>query len=235
MTAAPEIDRLVVVDQHRQRAGGIERQELLAPLPGLILDERRRPRRIRRARDGRNGRRRTADGDEASASIGDVRRPVTKPTLSARVGRRAEAFGYRTRECGREQADSPSSRTPGSSMDSETIVDAAHPRPHRRADRIPSGLVHRRISSSPGTSSASRIPARTFEVLIQLGAILAILTVYSGRLVTLARDAAARPRAQRFVARHPHRLPAGRVPRRPPPRLHQDGPLRVAGADLRRC
>ena len=39
-------------------------------------------------------------------------------------------------------------------------------------------------------------PGRTFEVLIQLGAILAILTVYSGRLVKLAACAAARPEAR---------------------------------------
>jgi undecaprenyl-diphosphatase len=43
-------------------------------------------------------------------------------------------------------------------------------------------------------------PGRTFEVLIQLGAILAILTVYSGRLVTLGRGARRDPKARRFVS-----------------------------------
>ncbi len=43
-------------------------------------------------------------------------------------------------------------------------------------------------------------PGRTFEVLIQLGAILAILTVYSGRLVTLGRGVRRDPKARRFVS-----------------------------------
>lgn len=42
-------------------------------------------------------------------------------------------------------------------------------------------------------------PAKTFEVLIQLGAILAILTVYFGRLWTLARNLPSDPKARRFV------------------------------------
>ena len=43
-------------------------------------------------------------------------------------------------------------------------------------------------------------PGRTFEVLIQLGAILAIVVVYFHRLWQLARDAVARrPEALRFV------------------------------------
>jgi undecaprenyl-diphosphatase len=43
-------------------------------------------------------------------------------------------------------------------------------------------------------------PGRTFEVLIQLGAILAIVTLYFGRLLTLLRDAIARkPGAWRFI------------------------------------
>jgi undecaprenyl-diphosphatase len=42
-------------------------------------------------------------------------------------------------------------------------------------------------------------PGRTFEVLIQLGAILAILTVYSGKLWQLARDLPKDARARRFV------------------------------------
>src|SRR5687767_4478576 len=41
---------------------------------------------------------------------------------------------------------------------------------------------------------------KTFEVLIQLGAILAILSVYFGRLVKIARDLPTDPKARRFVA-----------------------------------
>src|SRR5690606_7358389 len=44
-------------------------------------------------------------------------------------------------------------------------------------------------------------PGRTFEVLIQLGAILAIVAVYFQRLLQLALDAIARrPGALRFIA-----------------------------------
>jgi len=43
-------------------------------------------------------------------------------------------------------------------------------------------------------------PARLFEVLIQLGAILAVVLAYFGRLVNIARDAIARkPGALRFI------------------------------------
>jgi len=42
-------------------------------------------------------------------------------------------------------------------------------------------------------------PGRTFEVLIQLGAILALLTVYSAKLLQLARDLPRDPKTQRFV------------------------------------
>lgn len=42
-------------------------------------------------------------------------------------------------------------------------------------------------------------PGKTFEVLIQLGAILAILTVYAGRLLHLAADLPHSARARRFV------------------------------------
>lgn len=41
---------------------------------------------------------------------------------------------------------------------------------------------------------------KTFEVLIQLGAILAILTVYFGRLLKIARDLPSHARTRRFVA-----------------------------------
>jgi undecaprenyl-diphosphatase len=42
-------------------------------------------------------------------------------------------------------------------------------------------------------------PGRSFEVLIQLGAILALLTVYSAKLLQLAVDLPRDPRTQRFV------------------------------------
>ncbi len=43
-------------------------------------------------------------------------------------------------------------------------------------------------------------PEKTFEILIQLGAILAILTVYSARLIKLAVDLPYSPEARRFVS-----------------------------------
>jgi len=43
-------------------------------------------------------------------------------------------------------------------------------------------------------------PGRAFEVLIQLGAILAILTVYAGRLLRLFASAPHDPKARRFIA-----------------------------------
>ena len=43
-------------------------------------------------------------------------------------------------------------------------------------------------------------PGRTFEVLIQLGAILALLTVYAGKLWQLAMALPSDPRTQKFVA-----------------------------------
>jgi undecaprenyl-diphosphatase len=42
-------------------------------------------------------------------------------------------------------------------------------------------------------------PGRTFEVLIQLGAILAIVTVYAAKLLQLVRDLPKSDRARRFV------------------------------------
>jgi undecaprenyl-diphosphatase len=42
-------------------------------------------------------------------------------------------------------------------------------------------------------------PGRTFEVLIQLGAILAIVTVYAAKLLRLAADLPKSPRARQFV------------------------------------
>ena len=51
-----------------------------------------------------------------------------------------------------------------------------------------------------GKALGFKNPGKTFEVLIQLGAILAILTVYSGRLWTIGRTLPADPKARRFVA-----------------------------------
>ena len=72
-------------------------------------------------------------------------------------------------------------------------------------------------------------PGRVFEVLIQLGAILAIVVVYFQRLLGIA---ARRDRAQaRRLALHPRRGPrlaAGGAGRRAAARFHQDGDLRDA-------
>jgi undecaprenyl-diphosphatase len=43
-------------------------------------------------------------------------------------------------------------------------------------------------------------PGKTFEVLIQLGAILAILTVYAGKLLNIALRLGSDPTARRFIA-----------------------------------
>ncbi|MGP9803759.1 undecaprenyl-diphosphate phosphatase [Paracoccus sp. NSM] len=43
-------------------------------------------------------------------------------------------------------------------------------------------------------------PGRAFEVIIQLGAIMAILGVYASRIVQILRDAPTEPGARRFVA-----------------------------------
>jgi undecaprenyl-diphosphatase len=43
-------------------------------------------------------------------------------------------------------------------------------------------------------------PGRTFEVLIQLGAVLAVLSVYSAKLLRLLADAPRDPRSRRFIA-----------------------------------
>ncbi len=40
MIAAPGTGGMAFLDQHRRRAGGIEHQELLAPLPDPLLDQR---------------------------------------------------------------------------------------------------------------------------------------------------------------------------------------------------
>jgi undecaprenyl-diphosphatase len=41
---------------------------------------------------------------------------------------------------------------------------------------------------------------KTFEVVIQLGAVLAILSVYAGKLIGVVRDASSDPAARRFIA-----------------------------------
>ena len=55
---------------------------------------------------------------------------------------------------------------------------------------------------------------KAFEILIQLGAILAILTVYFGRLWKMLVDFPSDPRTRRFVLGILHRLPAGGFYRR---------------------
>lgn len=51
----------------------------------------------------------------------------------------------------------------------------------------------------PVISSASSSKGKAFEVLIQLGAILAILSVYAGRLIEMARAAPHDPLVRRFI------------------------------------
>ena len=50
---------------------------------------------------------------------------------------------------------------------------------------------------------------KTFEVLIQLGAILAILSVYFGRLVKIARESSQRSEDAPFCDGGTRRVPAG--------------------------
>ena len=71
---------------------------------------------------------------------------------------------------------------------------------------------------------------KAFEVLIQLGAILAILSVYAGRLLTLARRLPDRPADPALRRRGAARLPAGGGARGGAARHHQDRALRDAGA-----
>jgi undecaprenyl-diphosphatase len=83
-------------------------------------------------------------------------------------------------------------------MNSETVVDA-----------LILGLIEGLTEFLPVSSTGHLLlvghflgfdnPGRTFEVLIQLGAILAILTVYSGRLIKLALDLPRDPKARSFV------------------------------------
>ena len=83
-------------------------------------------------------------------------------------------------------------------MDTETIVEAAL-----------LGLIEGLTEFIPVSSTAHVLLAghflgfesaeKAFEVLIQLGAILAILSVYSARLWRIARDLPSDPATQRFV------------------------------------
>ena len=75
-------------------------------------------------------------------------------------------------------------------------------------------------------------PQKTFEILIQLGAILAILTVYAARLWRLALDLTTDPRARRFVLGILLAFLARRAGRRGAAFCHQAGAVRVALADL---
>ena len=68
------------------------------------------------------------------------------------------------------------------------------------AHRVHSGLVHRASAAGGGIFSASTPRDGAFEVLIQLGAVAAILSVYSAKLVELATAAPHDPRARRFIA-----------------------------------
>ncbi len=104
-----------------------------------------------------------------------------------------------------------------------------------KASRNSCLFPHAVISCSPDYFLGFESTGKTFEVLIQLGAILAIITVYFQRfwhvLVTLPSS----KRSAEFRDGHPHRLPAGGGDRRPRARLHQDRAVRIAGADLRHC
>jgi undecaprenyl-diphosphatase len=97
-----------------------------------------------------------------------------------------------------QQADSPARGT-GHFMQLDTTVSA-----------VILGIVEGLTEFLPVSSTAHILllgkalgfdnPGKTFEVLIQLGAILAILTVYSGRLWTIGRAFPTEPKARRFVA-----------------------------------
>ncbi|MEW9836543.1 undecaprenyl-diphosphate phosphatase [Mesorhizobium marinum] len=83
-------------------------------------------------------------------------------------------------------------------MDNQTLVDA-----------LMLGLLEGLTEFIPVSSTGHILLAghflgfestgKAFEILIQLGAILAILTVYAGRLLKIAADLPSSPRARRFV------------------------------------
>ena len=62
---------------------------------------------------------------------------------------------------------------------------------------------------------------KTFVVLIQLGAILAILSIYFGKLWSIFIGMFSDPSARRFVHRRADRVPAGRADRRRAAFVHQ--------------
>jgi hypothetical protein len=75
-------------------------------------------------------------------------------------------------------------------------------------------------------------PGNSFEVLIQLGAILAILSVYFARLWALAMALPTSAEGTAIRRCHSAGLPARGGDRRPGARIHQDGAVRIDGADL---
>ena len=68
----------------------------------------------------------------------------------------------------------------------------------RGGDRVHPGLVDRHLLLA-GHFLGFESTGKAFEVLIQLGAILAILWVYAGRLIKLAADLPSSPLVRRFV------------------------------------
>ena len=75
-------------------------------------------------------------------------------------------------------------------------------------------------------------PGRTFEVLIQLGAILAILSVYFGKLMRLLLDLPRDPRVRRFRAGRAIGFLAGGNHRRNSAQIHQGCFVRIALAGV---
>ena len=67
MTAAARYRRVPFIDQHRRGAGGIEDEEILAPLPDPLLRETSPAGRIRQARAARSANAGRKDDGTASA------------------------------------------------------------------------------------------------------------------------------------------------------------------------
>ena len=76
-------------------------------------------------------------------------------------------------------------------------------------------------------------PGKTFEVLIQLGAILAIVSVYASKLLRLASNFASDSSHAALPHRHHRGIPARGGDRRRRPQVHQDLSVRLALARLR--
>ena len=115
-------------------------------------------------------------------------------------------------------------------MDFKTIIDA-----------IVLGVLEGFTEFLPVSSTAHLLLAEDvlgfksvggFTVLIQLGAILALLGVYAARLWQIITDLPRDRRTQPLRARRPHRLPAGRLLRRPPAQHHHRRLLPLADPDL---